>query len=81
MAAKGYMTDISSLRQQFDLTVGRNKDSTAWNLYRGHQETLSERRGIIYKQDEEDKKPIFTNVFSRSSGHPFICVTRMGDRL
>lgn len=54
MAAKGYMTDFNSLRKQFDLTVGRNKDSTAWNLYRGHQDTLSERRGIIYKQDEED---------------------------
>lgn len=35
----------------------------------------------LYKQDDEDKKPIFTNVFSRSSGHPFICVTRVGDRL
>lgn len=35
----------------------------------------------LYKQDEKDKKPIFTNVFSRSSGHPFICVTRFGDRM
>lgn len=35
----------------------------------------------LFKQDEKDKKPIFTNVFSRSSGHPFICVTRIGDRL
>jgi superfamily II DNA/RNA helicase len=35
----------------------------------------------IYKQDEENKKPIFTNVFSRATGHPFICVTRVGDRL
>jgi len=35
----------------------------------------------IYKQDEEDKKPIFPIVFSRASGHPFICVSRAGDRL
>lgn len=35
----------------------------------------------IYKQDEDDKKPIFPIVFSRASGHPFICVTRAGDRL
>mgnify|MGYP001551152979 CR=1 FL=1 len=35
----------------------------------------------LFKQDEADKKPIFPNVFSRSSGHPFICVTRFGDRL
>ena len=35
----------------------------------------------IYKTDEADKKPIFPNVFSRASGHPFICVTRLGDRL
>lgn len=35
----------------------------------------------IYKQDEEDKKPIFPIVFSRASGHPFICVSRGGDRL
>lgn len=54
MAAKGYMTDFGPLRDQFDLTVGRNKGSTAWNLYRGFQDTLSERRGIIYKQDEEE---------------------------
>lgn len=35
----------------------------------------------IYKQDEDNKKPIFTNVFSRATGHPFICVSRIGDRL
>lgn len=35
----------------------------------------------IYKQDEEDKKPIFPIVFSRASGHPFICVSRAGDHL
>lgn len=35
----------------------------------------------IYKQDEEHKKPIFPNVFSRATGHPFICVSRVGDRL
>ena len=35
----------------------------------------------VYKEDEEDKKPIFMNVFSRASGHAFICVSRLGDRL
>lgn len=35
----------------------------------------------IYKQDDENKKPIFANVFSRATGHPFICVTRVDDRL
>lgn len=35
----------------------------------------------MYKVDEADKKPIFPNVFSRASGHPFICVSRVGDRL
>ena len=35
----------------------------------------------VYKQDEEDKKPIYPLVFSRASGHPFICVSRSGNRL
>lgn len=35
----------------------------------------------IYKQDEDDKKPIFPIVFSRASGHPFICVSHTGNRL
>ncbi len=35
----------------------------------------------IYKQDDENKKPIFPNVFSRATGRPFICVSRIGDRL
>lgn len=35
----------------------------------------------MYKTDEEEKIPIFPNVFSRASGHPFICVSRVGDRL
>jgi hypothetical protein len=35
----------------------------------------------MFKEDEADKKPIFPNVFSRTSGHPFICVSRVGDRL
>jgi len=35
----------------------------------------------VYKNDEEDKKPIFPNVFSRASGHAFICVSRVGNRL
>jgi superfamily II DNA or RNA helicase len=35
----------------------------------------------VFKQDEEQKKPIFPNVFSRASGHAFICVSRLGDHL
>lgn len=35
----------------------------------------------IYKADEGNSKPIFPNVFSRTSGHPFICVSRFGDKL
>ena len=34
----------------------------------------------IYKHDDKEK-PIFANVFSRISGHPFICVSVAGDRL
>jgi hypothetical protein len=34
----------------------------------------------IYKQDEQNRKPIFPNVFSRATGHPFICVSYLGDR-
>jgi len=35
----------------------------------------------VYLKDDADKKPIFPNVFSRASGHAFICVSRVGDRL
>lgn len=35
----------------------------------------------LYKQDEREKKPIFPNVFSRASGHAFICVSRVNGRL
>ncbi|MDD5321363.1 MAG: DEAD/DEAH box helicase [Methylococcales bacterium] len=35
----------------------------------------------VYKKDEDEKKPIFPNVFSRASGHAFICVSRNGNRL
>lgn len=35
----------------------------------------------IYKQDDANKKPIFPNVFSRATGQPFICVSRVGDQL
>ena len=35
----------------------------------------------IYKQDEAGKKPIYPNVFSRISGHPFICVSMVDGRL
>lgn len=34
-----------------------------------------------FKADAAEKKPIFPNVFSRASGQPFICVTRVGNRL
>ncbi len=35
----------------------------------------------VYKQDEAEKKPIFANVFSRASGHAFLCVSRIDHRL
>ena len=35
----------------------------------------------VFKADETAKKPIYPNVFSRASGHAFICVTRVGDHL
>jgi hypothetical protein len=35
----------------------------------------------IYKQDDANKKPIFPNVFSRATGHPFVCVSRVGDHM
>lgn len=35
----------------------------------------------IYKQDDETRKPIFANVFSRATGHPFICVSLSGGQL
>lgn len=35
----------------------------------------------VFKQDEENKKPLFPNVFSRATGHAFICVSRNGNRL
>ncbi|MBI3915848.1 MAG: DEAD/DEAH box helicase [Betaproteobacteria bacterium] len=35
----------------------------------------------IFKHDEDDKKLIFPNAFSRATGHAFICVSRNGDRL
>ncbi len=35
----------------------------------------------IFKKDEGDKKPLFPNVFSRATGHAFICVSRVGNRL
>ena len=34
----------------------------------------------IYKQDDS-RKPIFPNVFSRATGHPFICVSMSDGRL
>ena len=34
----------------------------------------------IYKHDDRDK-PIYPNVFSRISGHPFICVSMVGNKL
>ena len=35
----------------------------------------------IYKHDDSKKKPIFANVFSRATGHPFICVSLADGRL
>jgi len=35
----------------------------------------------LYKADAENQQPIYPNVFSRTSGHPFICVKRQGTRL
>jgi len=35
----------------------------------------------IYKQDDESKKPLFANVFSRVTGHPFVCVSLTDNRL
>ncbi|MDO8812288.1 MAG: DEAD/DEAH box helicase [Gallionella sp.] len=35
----------------------------------------------VYKVDDGDKKLIYPNVFSRASGHAFICVSRQGNRL
>ncbi len=35
----------------------------------------------VFKQDDADKKPIFPNVFSRASGHAFICVSLAGNHL
>ncbi len=35
----------------------------------------------VYKQDEKERKPIFPIVFSRASGHAFICVSHVGNRL
>jgi superfamily II DNA/RNA helicase len=35
----------------------------------------------VYKKDEDAKKPIFPNVFSRASGYAFICVSRNGNQL
>jgi len=35
----------------------------------------------IFKKDDDRKKPIFPNVFSRATGHPFICVSYIGNRL
>ncbi len=35
----------------------------------------------VYLPGDAEKKPIFPNVFSRATGHAFICVSRVGDRL
>jgi len=35
----------------------------------------------LYKADAEGSQPIFPNVFSRASGHAFLCAVRQGDRL
>lgn len=35
----------------------------------------------VFKSDEQDRKPIFPIVFSRASGHAFICVSLNGNHL
>jgi len=35
----------------------------------------------IYKQDDENKKRIYPNVFSRATGQPFLCVSLVDNRL
>lgn len=35
----------------------------------------------VYKVDDGDKKPIYPSVFSRASGHAFICVSKQANRL
>ena len=35
----------------------------------------------VFQQNQENKKPIFPNVFSRAGGHAFICVSRIGSHL
>jgi len=35
----------------------------------------------LFKKDDENKKPIFQNLFSRASGHPFLCVSKNGNKL
>ena len=35
----------------------------------------------IYKHDDENRKPLFPNVFSRATGHPFLCVSLAQGRL
>ena len=35
----------------------------------------------IFKQDDDNRKPIFPNVFSRATGYPFICVSLADGKL
>lgn len=35
----------------------------------------------VFQPNQDNKKPIFPNVFSRSGGHAFICVSRVGNHL
>lgn len=35
----------------------------------------------LYKADEKDNKPIYPNVFSRATGHAFLCVSYDGTKL
>lgn len=35
----------------------------------------------VYQADTENRKPIFPNVFSRASGHAFLCLTKDGGKL
>ncbi|MCW5886722.1 MAG: DEAD/DEAH box helicase [Anaerolineales bacterium] len=84
---------ISAVNQQMQ-TAGQRYTQLPFKLHQFISQTGSvyttldqdENRFItlepgIFKADEDDKKPIFPNVFSRASGHAFICVSRIGNRL
>ena len=50
-------------------------------LDRGGPERFITLEPGIYKQDDENKKRIYPNVFSRATGQPFLCVSRVNNLL